>query len=32
VIENFYNMVTVEVKSATSGLDSSYSLDYCGGP
>ena len=32
VIENFYNMITVEVKSATSGLASSYVLDYCGGP
>jgi len=32
VIENFYNMIAVEVKSATSGLVSSYILDYCGGP
>ena len=32
VIENFYNIITVEVKSATSGLASSYVLDHCGGP
>jgi hypothetical protein len=32
VIENFYSMITVEVKSATPGLVSSYVLDCCGGP
>jgi hypothetical protein len=32
VIENFYNIIAVEVESATSGVASSYVLDYCGGP
>ena len=32
IIDNFYNLITVEVISATSGIASSYVLDYCGGP
>jgi hypothetical protein len=29
VIENIYHVITVEVKSATSGKASSFALDYC---
>ncbi len=31
VIENIYNVIVVEVRSATPGLASSFALDYCGG-
>ncbi len=31
IIENIYNVIVVEVKSATPGRASSFSLDYCGG-
>ena len=31
IIEGFYNVIKVEVKSATAGKASSFVLDYCGG-
>jgi len=31
VIENSYNVIVVEVRSAASGRASSFVLDYCGG-
>jgi hypothetical protein len=32
VIDTYYALIAVEIKSANEGEPSSYSLDYCGGP